>query len=190
MSSRKKWFWLDHSRSALSASRVDITLSDGRRVLIEGPTASDSDHRSGARAYLFSKCLEKGRFVWPAAKDSKVNVSGAQLSMLLEGIDWRMPQKTWLGSSTRNTDVIRWRRSEKWKSDRDKTLAIRGLSRKCVCRCALDSTEAASRSALPRKRLAARAIEPPVASGLEHVPVRTRNHAQKRPIELGLDIML
>ena len=36
----------------------------------------------------FSKRLEKGRFVWPAAKDGKINVSGAQLSMLLEGIDW------------------------------------------------------------------------------------------------------
>jgi transposase len=46
-------------------------------------------------ACLFSKRLEKGRFVWPAAKDGKINVSGAQLSMLLEGIDWRMPKKTW-----------------------------------------------------------------------------------------------
>lgn len=46
-------------------------------------------------ACLFSKRLEKGRFVWPAAKDGKINVTPAQLSMLLEGIDWRMPQKTW-----------------------------------------------------------------------------------------------
>ena len=44
---------------------------------------------------LFSKRLEKGRFVWPAAKDGKVHISAAQLSMLLEGIDWRTPQKTW-----------------------------------------------------------------------------------------------
>jgi len=35
------------------------------------------------------KRLEKGRFVWPAAKDGKVCVTAAQLSMLLEGIDWR-----------------------------------------------------------------------------------------------------
>jgi transposase len=46
-------------------------------------------------ACLFSKRLEKGRFVWPAAKDGKVHVTPAQLSMLLEGIDWRMPRKTW-----------------------------------------------------------------------------------------------
>ncbi len=46
-------------------------------------------------ACLFSKRLENGRFVWPAAKDGKISVTPAQLSMLLEGIDWRMPQKTW-----------------------------------------------------------------------------------------------
>lgn len=46
-------------------------------------------------ACLFSKRLECGRFVWPAPKDGKVSVTAAQLSMLLEGIDWRMPQKTW-----------------------------------------------------------------------------------------------
>lgn len=46
-------------------------------------------------ACLFSKRLECGRFVWPAAKDSKVSLSSSQLSMLLEGIDWRTPQKTW-----------------------------------------------------------------------------------------------
>jgi transposase len=46
-------------------------------------------------ACLFSKRLEKGRFVWPAAKDGKIAVTPAQLSMLLEGIDWRMPNRTW-----------------------------------------------------------------------------------------------
>lgn len=46
-------------------------------------------------ACLFSKRLELGRFVWPAAKEGKVNLSSSQLSMLLEGIDWRTAQKTW-----------------------------------------------------------------------------------------------
>jgi transposase len=46
-------------------------------------------------ACLFSKRLEKGRFVWPAAKDGKISLSPAQLSMLLEGIDWRMPRQNW-----------------------------------------------------------------------------------------------
>ncbi|WP_310622343.1 IS66 family insertion sequence element accessory protein TnpB [Flexibacterium corallicola] len=44
---------------------------------------------------LFSKRLERGSFVWPAAKDGKVSLSASQLSLLLEGIDWRMPQTTW-----------------------------------------------------------------------------------------------
>lgn len=44
---------------------------------------------------LFSKRLEKGRFVWPQAKDGAVSLTAAQLSMLLEGIDWRTPVRTW-----------------------------------------------------------------------------------------------
>ena len=46
-------------------------------------------------ACLFTKRLERGRFVWPAAKDGKVSLSPDQLAMLLEGIDWRAPLKTW-----------------------------------------------------------------------------------------------
>ena len=46
-------------------------------------------------ACLFYKRLERGRFVWPRAKDGKVPLTGSQLAMLLEGIDWRMPKKTW-----------------------------------------------------------------------------------------------
>jgi transposase len=44
---------------------------------------------------LFAKRLERGRFVWPSAADGVVKISTAQLGYLLEGIDWRMPQKTW-----------------------------------------------------------------------------------------------
>lgn len=49
----------------------------------------------GQGACLFSKRLEKGRFVWPSPADGKVSVSAAQMAMLLEGIDWRTPQRTW-----------------------------------------------------------------------------------------------
>jgi transposase len=49
----------------------------------------------GQGACLFSKRLEKGKFVWPSAKDGKLSLTPAQLSMLLEGIDWRMPQRIW-----------------------------------------------------------------------------------------------
>jgi len=44
---------------------------------------------------LFSKRLEKGRFTWPQAKDGTLSLTAAQLSMLLEGIDWRMPARSW-----------------------------------------------------------------------------------------------
>lgn len=44
---------------------------------------------------LFAKRLEKGRFIWPQAESGSVSLTPAQLSMLLEGIDWRMPVRTW-----------------------------------------------------------------------------------------------
>jgi len=44
---------------------------------------------------LFVKRLERGRFVWPQAKERAIHLSAAQLSMLLEGIDWRRPERTW-----------------------------------------------------------------------------------------------
>jgi transposase len=43
---------------------------------------------------LFYKRLSEGTFVWPLAQDGTVSLSGAQLSMLLEGIDWRRPKRT------------------------------------------------------------------------------------------------
>ena len=43
---------------------------------------------------LYAKRLERGRFVWPQAKDGVVSLTPAMLSMLLEGIDWRMPAWT------------------------------------------------------------------------------------------------
>lgn len=50
---------------------------------------------SGDGLCLFVKRLERGRFVWPQAKEGAVHLSAAQLSMLLEGIDWRRPERTW-----------------------------------------------------------------------------------------------
>jgi transposase len=48
---------------------------------------------------LLAKRLEKGRFVWPQANSGSVALSQAQLSMLLEGIDWRRPERTWQPTS-------------------------------------------------------------------------------------------
>ena len=49
----------------------------------------------GQGACLFTKRLERGRFLWPSMADGAVTISAAQLSYLLSGIDWRMPQETW-----------------------------------------------------------------------------------------------
>jgi len=51
--------------------------------------------RDGQGLCLFAKRLERGRFLWPSTAYGVVTISTAQLGYLLEGIDWRMPQKTW-----------------------------------------------------------------------------------------------
>jgi transposase len=48
---------------------------------------------------LLAKRLERGRFIWPQATSGTVTLSQAQLSMLLEGIDWRRPERTWKPTS-------------------------------------------------------------------------------------------
>lgn len=48
----------------------------------------------GQGLMLLAKRLERGRFVWPQAESGSVYLTPAQLSMLLEGIDWRMPLRT------------------------------------------------------------------------------------------------
>jgi transposase len=49
----------------------------------------------GQGACLFTKRLERGRFIWPSMADGVVTISVAQMSYLLSGIDWRHPQETW-----------------------------------------------------------------------------------------------
>ncbi len=48
----------------------------------------------GQGLLLLAKRLERGRFIWPQAQEGRVVLTPAQLSMLLEGIDWRMPART------------------------------------------------------------------------------------------------
>ena len=43
---------------------------------------------------LFAKRLERGRFVWPSAASGTVSISAAQLTYMLDGIDWRNPVHT------------------------------------------------------------------------------------------------
>ena len=43
----------------------------------------------GSGLCLYAKRLERQKFVWPRASDGAVRLSGAQLAMLIEGLDWR-----------------------------------------------------------------------------------------------------
>ena len=45
----------------------------------------------GQGLVLYAKRLETGRFVWPQATDGTLALTSAQMSMLVEGIDWRRP---------------------------------------------------------------------------------------------------
>jgi transposase len=51
----------------------------------------------GTGLCLFTKRLEEGRFAWPSPEEAgdSVRLTSAQLSMLIEGIDWRAPERRW-----------------------------------------------------------------------------------------------
>ena len=51
----------------------------------------------GTGLCLFTKRLEQSRFPWPVAagQGGTVALTSAQLSMLIEGIDWRAPERRW-----------------------------------------------------------------------------------------------
>ena len=53
----------------------------------------------GQGACLFTKRLERGRFLWASPADGAITISPAQLGYLLSGIDWRNPQETWRPTS-------------------------------------------------------------------------------------------
>ncbi len=90
----------------LAAGVTDMRRGmDGLAALVQERLAADpfSGHvflfrgRRGDLLKLlwwFAKRLERGRFIWPQAEGGTVHLSAAQLSMLLEGIDWRHPVRT------------------------------------------------------------------------------------------------
>jgi transposase len=43
----------------------------------------------GSGLCLFAKRLETGRFVWPPLVDGRMQLTPAQMALLIEGIDWR-----------------------------------------------------------------------------------------------------
>jgi transposase len=53
------------------------------------------DWHDGLGMSLYAKRLERGRFIWPTPVDGALAITAAQLGYMLEGIDWRHPQRTW-----------------------------------------------------------------------------------------------
>ena len=65
------------------------------RKPIEWKLMTDLPARTRAGACLITKWLERGRFIWPQASSGTISLTSAQLSMLLEGIDWRRPVRSY-----------------------------------------------------------------------------------------------
>ena len=51
----------------------------------------------GTGLCLFTKRLEHGVFLWPSNVEpgGTLALSSAQLSMLIDGVDWRAPERRW-----------------------------------------------------------------------------------------------
>jgi len=51
----------------------------------------------GTGLCLFTKRMDHGQFMWPCLAElgGSVMLSPAQLAMLIEGIDWRAPERFW-----------------------------------------------------------------------------------------------
>lgn len=51
----------------------------------------------GSGLCLYTKRLAEGGFVWPriASPQSSITLTSAQLAMLIEGLDWRSPNRVW-----------------------------------------------------------------------------------------------
>ena len=49
----------------------------------------------GVGLSLYTKRLDRGKFIWPQTVDGVVSLTTGQMSYLLEAIDWRNPQHTW-----------------------------------------------------------------------------------------------
>jgi transposase len=51
----------------------------------------------GTGLCLFTKRLEHGVFLWPPSitPDETLSMTSAQLSLLIDGVDWRAPEQRW-----------------------------------------------------------------------------------------------
>ena len=99
--------WLAVGRTDMRRGMNGLALQV-EETLGRDPHAGDLYVFRGVRGYLikiiwhdgigmslYAKRLDRGRFVWPVTVDGVVALTAAQMSYLLEAIDWRNPQHTW-----------------------------------------------------------------------------------------------
>jgi len=86
-----------HGLSALVQSKLEKSPMSGQVFIFRGRRGDLVKLLwfDGDGLCLFAKRLERGKFVWPQAREGVVSLTRAQVSMLLEGIDWRRPERTW-----------------------------------------------------------------------------------------------
>ena len=83
------------SLSMLAESIVKEEFSSGAMFVFRGKSADKIKILwwDSQGFCLFYKCLDNGKFPWLKTEDkTSVGITRAQLSMLMEGVDWRNPR--------------------------------------------------------------------------------------------------
>ncbi len=81
--------------SILAASIAKEEFSSGAMFIFRGKSADKIkilwwDEQGFC---MFYKCLDRGKFPWLKTEDkASLGITRAQLSMLMEGVDWRSPR--------------------------------------------------------------------------------------------------
>ena len=84
--------------SALVQSHLNASPFTGEVYLFRGKSGNKVKvlwASPEGMSFLYKR-LNDAKFVWPQVREGTVCLSAAQLSMLLEGIDWRHPKRTGL----------------------------------------------------------------------------------------------
>jgi len=74
---------------AKRADRIKLVFWDGTGLCLFAKRRIKLVFWDGTGLCLFAKRLEDGIFRWPRVEDGVIHLSAAQLSALLEGLDWR-----------------------------------------------------------------------------------------------------
>jgi transposase len=63
--------------------------AEGLAALVRETIHSRAIYWDGTGVCLFAKRLEDGKFRWPSMQDAVMRLSAAELSALLEGLNWK-----------------------------------------------------------------------------------------------------